>query len=614
MIPILQKIGASFHDQSTEFIVWAPLHDRVALVLTTPAGTIHDTETIHDMDKDGGGYWRATLPVTPGTRYGYRLGGKPETLPDPASLSQPDGVHGPSMVIDSRSFTWDDTDWKGLPLSNKVIYELHTGTFSPTHDFNGIVQKLDYLRELGINSIELMPLAQCPGDRNWGYDGVYPFAIQHSYGGIAGFQRLVNAAHAMGIAIIVDTVYNHLGPEGNYLPLYGPYFTDKYKTPWGNALNFDDAWCDGTRNFFLQNAAFWLEDLHVDALRLDAVHAIFDRSAIPFLQQLKELATEISQRTGSKKELIAEIDLNDPRYINPPAKGGYGLDGQWIDEFHHALHTALTGDTSGYYADFGGISHLEKAFRNTYVYNGAWSKYRHRHFGGQADNNAYDQFVVFSQNHDHIGNRPRGTRPGNDLTFEQQKLAAATVLLSPYTPLLFMGEEYDERNPFQYFVSFSDPALIDAVREGRAREFSHFADGQPLPDPQSQTTFDRSVLSWQIEAPGATLLRFYTALIRFRQTRPALQGRNRDTMIVHPATGQTLPIERRILNDHLFIWLHFGAQPVSLRNITWKHLHRVFDSADTLWGGPGSLAATVIPPGQTIDITAHSVLVFEKND
>jgi len=602
----LQKIGACSHDQSTEFIVWAPLRDRVELVMTTPA------ESIHAMQKDDDGYWRTTLAATPGTRYGYRLDGKPEILPDPASLSQPEGVHAPSMVVNIHAFNWDDTGWKGLPLSNTIIYELHTGTFSPTHDFDGIIRRLGYLHDLGINSIELMPLGQFPGDRNWGYDGVFPFAIQHNYGGIAGFRRLVHAAHAMGIAIIVDAVYNHLGPEGNYLPEYAPYFTDHYKTPWGKALNFDGAWSDGTRNFFLQNAAFWLEDLHVDALRLDAVHAIFDRSAVPFIQQLKELATEIGQRCDSKKTLIAEIDLNDPRYINPPAKGGYGLDGQWIDEFHHALRTVLTGDTSGYYEDFGGIAHLEKAFRNTYVYNGGLSKHRHRHFGGQADNNPYDQFVVFSQNHDQIGNRPRGTRLGTDLDFEQQKLAAATVLLSPYVPLLFMGEEYGEQNPFQFFVSLSDPALIEAVREGRAREFNHFA--VPLPDPQSETTFNSSVLSWQIEEPGATLLHFYTALIRFRQTRPALQGRTRDTMTVHTATGETLPIERKILNDHLFIWLHFGDQPVALQNITWKHLHRVFDSAGTQWGGPGSLSATDIAPGHPIDIAAHSVVVFEKND
>jgi maltooligosyltrehalose trehalohydrolase len=607
VITFLQKPGAWFNGRDTEFLVWAPLRRKVELLLATPA------EMPYPMEKDGFGYWRATFPVGPGTRYGFRLDDDTRIFPDPASLSQPDGVHALSQVIDVQAFPWNDSGWKGLPLSNRIIYELHTGAFSPTHDFQGIIRQLDYLHELGINTIELMPLAQFPGTRGWGYDGVYPYAIQHNYGGLAGFQRLVNAAHAIGISVIVDVVYNHLGPEGNYLTEYGPYFTDKYKTPWGRALNFDDTWSDGVRSFFLQNARFWLEDGHVDALRLDAVHAICDNSAIPFVQQLKELATEIGARTGCKKELIIEMDLNDPRYINPPSKGGYGMDGQWVDEFHHALRTLLTRDTSGYYADFGGITHLEKAFRNTYVYNNVYSPQRHRTFGGSAETNPYDQFIVFAQNHDHIGNRAEGDRLTDVVSFEQLKLAAATVLLSPYVPLLFMGEEYGEKNPFQYFVDFSEPTLIKAVREGRTREFNH-AGGDALPDPQSADTFNRSVLSWQTsEEPGATLLRYYRHLIRFRQTRPALQGRTRDTMTVHPPTGLTLPIERKILNDQLFIWFHFGDRPVSLENITWKHLGKVFDSADSNWGSPGVTAAAEVPPGHPILIAPYSVVVYEKN-
>jgi len=565
------------------------------------------------MEKDAYGYWSITLPASPGARYGFRLDGDIRSLPDPASLSQPEGVHALSQVVDVHAFPWNDSGWKGLPLSNRIIYELHTGAFSPTHDFEGILQKLDYLHALGINTIELMPLAQFPGTRGWGYDGVYPYAIQYSYGGLAGFQRLVNAAHAIGISVIVDVVYNHLGPEGNYLNEYGPYFTDRYKTPWGCALNFDSAWSDGVRSFFLQNARFLLEDAHVDALRLDAVHAIYDNSAIPFVQQLKELAAEIGARAGCKKELIVEMDLNDPRYINPPSKGGYGMDGQWADEFHHALRTLLTGDTSGYYEDFGDITHLEKAFRNTYVYNNVYSPHRHRTFGGSAETNPYDQFVVFAQNHDHVGNRAEGNRLTGILSFEQLKLAAATVLLSPYVPLLFMGEEYGERNPFQYFVDFNDAALIKAVHAGRAREFRH-GDADALPDPQAEETFNHSVLSWQTaEEPGATLLRYYRHLIRFRQSRPAFQGRTRDTMIVHPPAGLTLPIERKILNDQLFIWFHFGDQPVSLANITWKHLGKVFDSADVEWNGPGSSAATEIPPGHPIVLAPYSVVVYQKN-
>jgi maltooligosyltrehalose trehalohydrolase len=605
VIPFLQKPGAWFNGRDVRFVVWAPLRKKVDLVVAAP------TETLYRMEKDAQGYWTVTIPANPGARYGYRLDDSPKIVPDPASLSQPQGVHVLSEVVDVHAFPWNDSGWKGLPLSNRIIYELHTGTFSPTHDFDGIVQKLDYLHELGINTIELMPPAQFPGERGWGYDGVYPYAIQHNYGGLAGFQRLVNAAHAIGISVIVDVVYNHLGPEGNYLQEYGPYFTDKYKTPWGRALNYDDAWSDGVRSFFLQNARFWLEDLHVDALRLDAVHAICDLSAVTFVQQLKELATEIGARTGCKKELIVEMDLNDPRYINPSARGGYGMDGQWVDEFHHALRTLLTGDTSGYYEDFGEITQLEKAFRNTYVYNNVYSPYRHRTFGGSAENNSYDQFVVFSQNHDHIGNRAQGDRLTDILSFEQLKLSAATVLLSPYVPLLFMGEEYGEKNPFQFFVDFNDPALIKAVREGRAREFNHTS---ALPDPQAEATFDRSALSWQTTAePGATLLRYYRELIHFRQTRPALQGRTRDTTIVHPATGLTLPIERKILNDQLFIWFHFGDQAVSLENITWKHLGKVFDSADVQWNGPGSTAASEIPPGKPIVLAPYSVVVYEKN-
>jgi len=602
MRPLLQKIGAAYDPSATEFIVWAPLAQSVQLFLT---------DTRHAMQQDGE-YWKLSLPVSPGDRYGFCIdGGDP--LPDPASLHQPDGVHGLSAVVDRRPLE-PINGWQGIPLSNAIIYELHTGSFSSSHDFDGIIERLDYLQDLGINAIELMPLAQFPGERNWGYDGVFPFAVQHSYGGIEGFRRLATAAHRRGIAILVDVVYNHLGPEGNRLHHFAPYFTERYKTPWGSALNFDGPWSDGVRNYFLQNARFWLEELQVDGLRLDAVHAILDVSAVPFIQQLKELAMEIGKQTGCRKLVIAEMDLNDPRFINPPAKGGYGLDAQWNDEFHHALRALLTGDTRSYYSDFGSIAHLEKAFRNTYVYDGIYSPHRKRTFGGHADNNPYDQFVVFSQNHDQVGNRARGERPGAYLNLQQLKLAAATVLLSPYVPLLFMGEEYGETHPFQFFTHFSDQPLIEAVRKGRAAEFAGFDDGSPLPDPHSEATFAESQLAgWQAtEEPGATLLQYYKHLIRFRQTRPALQGRTRDTMIVHPALRQTLAIERKILNDHVFIWFHFGDTPVTHENITWQPLTKIFDSADTCWRGPGATAAVDLPSGAPIHIAPHSVVVYEK--
>ena len=559
-------IGARYTPDITEFTVWAPFRHRVELV----AGSSHT------MERDEWGYWRVRLPVEAGTRYMFRLDDE-ISCPDPASLAQPEGVHGPSAVVDLSAYHWQDEGWTGSAMANMIVYELHVGTFTASHDFDGVALKLDYLAELGVNAIELMPLAQFPGTRNWGYDGVYPFAVQHSYGGADGFRRLVDAAHRRGIAVVVDVVYNHFGPEGNYLSQYGPYFTDHYRTPWGAAINFDDSWSDGVRNFFLQNARLWLEDYRVDALRLDAVHAIKDLSAIPFIQQLKALATEIEHRTDRRKLLIAELDLNDPRYIHPPAKGGYGLDGQWVDEFHHALRTLLTGDRSAWYEDFGQIGQLEKAFRNTYVYDGVYSSYRKRVYGGQADGCAYDQFVVFAQNHDQVGNHACGERLTDHLTTAQLKLAAATVLLSPYVPLLFMGEEYGERNPFPYFVDFEDPELIKAVREGRAAEFCGFlSEGSAIPDPEAAVTFDRAVLSWKFDAE---LLSWYRELIRLRKTRPALQGRARNTMAVHPAVGSVLVVERKIVNDRVIIFLNFGATAVRLTDLMAERLRPVFGAA-----------------------------------
>jgi maltooligosyltrehalose trehalohydrolase len=558
-------IGALYSPEVTEFIVWAPFRHTVELL----AGASHA------LSPDDRGYWRVRVAVEVGCRYSFRLDGE-VPCPDPASLWQPEGVHGPSAVVDLSAYRWQDEGWTGITMDNMILYELHVGTYTASHDFDGVVRKLDHLAELGVNAIELMPLAQFPGTRNWGYDGVYPFAVQHSYGGVDGFRRLVDAAHQRGIAVVVDVVYNHLGPEGNYFSQYGPYFTDNYRTPWGSAVNFDDAWSDGVRNFFLQNARLWLEDYRVDALRLDAVHAIKDLSAIPFVQQLKELAMEIELRTGRRKLLIAELDLNDPRYIHPPAKGGYGLDGQWVDEFHHALRALLTGERTAYYADFGEIGHLEKAFRNTYVYDGVYSPYRHRVFGGHADGCPYEQFVVFDQNHDQVGNRVCGDRLTEHLTPAQLKLAAAVVLLSPYVPLLFMGEEYGERNPFPFFVSFEDPALIKAVREGRAAEFRGFAgEGLTIPDPEASQTYQSAVLSWEVDV---TLLDYYKELIRLRKTRPALQGRTRDTMVVHPAVGSVLMLERKIVNDHVFIFFNFSAEAVQVAGLTAEELTPVFSS------------------------------------
>ncbi len=611
---ISQRIGAAYDATASTFTVWAPFRRQVDLILQPPFSADPVSPAIHPMEKEETGYWKIRLPAAPGTKYWYRLDGT-AAYPDPASFSQPEGVQGPSELVDSKDFSWNDDGWKGLPLCNMIIYEIHTGSFSNSHDFEGILQRLDYFVELGINALELMPLGQFPGDRNWGYDGVFPFAVHSSYGGMREFQKLVNAAHAKGIAILVDVVYNHFGPEGNHLAHYGPYFTDKYHTPWGNAINFDDAWSDGVRNYFLQNARMWLEDYHVDGLRLDAVHAIKDLSASHFILQLKEEALEIERKTGRKKELIAEIDLNDPRYINPPEKGGYGLDGQWIDEFHHALHSLLTGERNAYYEDFGEMDHLEKAFRNTYVYNGIYSPHRKRTFGGKADNNPYSQFVVFAQNHDQIGNRATGDRLTATLSLEQLKLAAATVLLSPYTPLLFMGEEYGEKNPFPFFVSFTDPALVEVVQKGRKAEFPGFAADREIPDPQAEATFQQAILSWNYHDHfHSTLYQFYRFLIVFRKTRPAMQGRTRDSMIVYPAKEKTLCLERKIFTDQIIIYLNFSGQESLHNNLQDSTLHKLFDSASEEWSGPASAALTEIGPGGLITLSPYSALVFEKNN
>lgn len=543
-----------------EFSVWAPFRNDVKLV--TDSGT-------YDMQKDELGYWRVNVPGV--QTYQYLLDN--ELLrPDPASRRQPDGVHGPSAVVNT-DFNWTDENWKGLKLSEMVIYELHTGTFSPQQNFKGVISRLEYLRSLGVNAIEIMPVAQFPGSHNWGYDGVYPFAVHNTYGEL---KELVNAAHQYGIAVLLDVVYNHLGPEGNYFNDYGPYFTDKYKTPWGPAINFDDAYCDAVRAYYIQNALMWLEEFHIDGLRLDAVHAIWDCSAKHFIEELTSVVPP-------NKILIAEIDYNSPRYITSREKGGYGMHGQWIDEFHHALHSLLTKEVNGYYADFGGLAPLAKSFRDSYVFTGQYSTVRKRNFGVMPAND-YDQFVVFTQNHDQTGNRMLGERLSALVSFEAQKLAAAVLLLSPHVPLLFMGEEYGEKNPFQYFTSHSDEALIAAVRKGRKEEFASFSWEGEVPDPQAASTFNNSMLTWNLE--GSVLLEFYRYLIALRKTRRALLNTARDSVFVQ-VDGLVLAVERHGNGDRLLLLFNFGDAVASYKDT--RVLEKKFDSAAAIWNGPGTL-------------------------
>jgi maltooligosyltrehalose trehalohydrolase len=500
--------------------VWAPNAGRVDLVLLDGV-----RRRAFPMSPEDRGYFSNTLPDVPeGQRYAYRLDGGPER-PDPGSLWQPDGVHAASAVVRPDRFHWTDQDWKGVRRPDLVFYELHVGTFTPEGTFEAVIPRLAELRRLGVTAVELMPVGQFPGGRNWGYDGVHPYAAQNSYGGPHGLQRLVDACHSAGLAVFLDVVYNHLGPEGNYLGEFGPYFTDRYRTAWGRAMNYDDAGCDAVRDFVLDNARMWLREFHFDGLRLDAVHAIFDQSPRHILRAIQETAEEEGRRAGRAVHVVAESDLNDPRLLWPPGRGGYGLDAQWGDDFHHAVHTYLTGERQGYYQDYGPVQDLPKVLQDPFLAAGTFSPFRGRKHGAPAGDLPGDRFVVCLQNHDQVGNRARGDRLAALVDPPAGRLAASLMLLSPYLPLLFMGEEYGEDRPFLFFCSFGDEALIRAVREGRRNEFAAFAWQGEVPDPQAEATFRASQLSWSWPEGSARvgLRRLYADLLTARREWPALK-------------------------------------------------------------------------------------------
>jgi maltooligosyltrehalose trehalohydrolase len=597
------KVGSFVEDDNkTRFMVWAPEKDKIDVEIGG---------TFIPMHKDAFGYWSATTNSTGhGARYKFRINGG-KSVPDPASCFQPDGVHGHSEVID-RNFQWSDQKWKGLSLSEMIQYELHVGTFTNEGTFEGVISKLRYLKELGVNAIELMPLSQFPGTRNWGYDGVYPFAVQNSYGGPNGLKRLVNEAHQNGIAVILDVVYNHQGPEGNYFSEYGPYFTEKYKTGWGSALNYDDAYCDGVRNYYWQNALMWLDEFHIDGLRLDAVHAIWDYSAKPFIDELRAKVRALEIQTGRKKVLIAEFDLNNPRYINSPDKGGYGLDGQWVDEYHHALHSLLTGERDGYYEDFGDPSHLQKSLKDSYVYTGEYSIHRKKNFGA-VPLNPYDQFVVFAQNHDQIGNRLAGDRLTTQLPLEGLKLAAASYIVSPHVPMLFMGEEYGEKNPFQYFISHTDENLVKMVREGRKKEFSYFNWKEEIPDPQSEDTFNKCRLSWKYkEGEGAVLFNYYKHLIALRKSLKAFQSFERSSLTMLPSPDENIILFQRHHDGHqVIVALNFNREISRFLQPFAFPIRKMFDSSSTEWNGVLAFKPHMIEGDEPIEINPQSAQLFE---
>lgn len=576
--------GALYRGKGTfEFSVWAPFSMNVAVKIVSPE------VRIISMERDERGYWKALAGgLFPGARYVFRLNDDKER-PDPASRYQPEGVHSASELIDPDDFSWTDAGWYGIPLRDYIIYELHVGAFTPAGTFEAAINRLDYLKELGVTVIEIMPVAQFPGDRNWGYDGVYPYAPQNSYGGPRGLKKLVNACHEKGIAVILDVVYNHLGPDGNYLNDYGPYFTAKHKTPWGDAVNFDGPYSDEVRAYFTENALYWVTEYHIDALRLDAVDTIYDFGAC---HVLSEIAACVHRRADELERLIyviAESDLNDVKLISPPEFGGYGLDAQWSDDFHHALHAFLTGERKGYYRDFGGLEQLEKAFREGFVYSGEYSEYRKRRHGNSSRDVEARRLVVCSQNHDQVGNRMLGERLTSLLSFEQLKLAASCVILSPFVPLLFMGEEYGEEAPFQYFVHHIDEQLIEAVREGRSLEFSHFEWNGDVPDPQDKKTFLRSRIDPDQRRSGRQkrLFEYYKALLHLRKTLPGLAALHKETMeVLRYAREQSLVVAGRDELNPVLLAFSFSKDPVELPvTLPGENWMKAIDSSSPQWGG-----------------------------
>ncbi|HEX2961552.1 MAG TPA: malto-oligosyltrehalose trehalohydrolase [Ignavibacteriales bacterium] len=604
------KIGANYSgDGKCEFVVWSPMAEKMEVRI------LDGEERIIPMQRDEEYYWRAAAEnVRPGQHYFFRIDGETDRS-DPASNSQPEDVHGPSEIIDHNSFRWTDKGWEGIPITNYIIYEVHIGTLTDEGTFDSAIKRLDDLKDLGVTAIEVMPVSQYPGERNWGYDGVYPFAVQSSYGGAEALKRFVDACHNKGLSVIIDVVYNHFGPAGNYLHSYGPYFTSKYKTPWGDAINFDEEYSDGVRNYFIENVLYWLRDFHVDALRLDAVHSIYDFSARHILEEMAEYTDHLSKTEGRKHYLILESDLNDVRLINPREIGGYGCHAQWTDDFHHSLHTLLTGENSGYYVDFGTMGDMAKALKNSFVYTGQYSRSRKRSHGNDPSERPTYQFIVSTQNHDQIGNRAFGERLSSLVSFDAAKLAAGVMLLSPYIPMLFMGEEYAEDTPFQYFVSHSDPVLVKAVQEGRKEEFKNFQWQSEVPDPQSEMTYMNSKLKWEKRHEGkhGVMLEFYRELIRLRNTLPALKNFDRSDMSVTEVEDDKIIFFHRWKRENgIYCLMNFNDMEVtSYAPVPKGRWRKVLDSAEGRWMGKGSSMPDKLDKKQDVTIKEFSFALYE---
>ena len=585
-----------------QFRVWAPLAEEIVLVVKTPR------ELVLPMTREHDSFHAIAAEIGAGADYVYRIDGKRER-PDPVSRWQPHGVHGASRVVDPNAFQWSDSGWKGISLEDYVLYELHIGTFTPAGTFAAATARLDYLREVGITAVEIMPVAQFPGARNWGYDGVYPYAVQSSYGGPDELKRLVDECHRRGLAAVIDVVYNHLGPEGNYLPEYMPCFSRNHKSPWGEALNYDGPYSYGVRRYVIENALYWLTEYHIDALRLDAVHGIFDFGARHVLAELGERFHHEAARLGRHAFLIAESDLDDVRVIRSAAESGWGMDAQWNDAFHHSVHTALTSDRHGYFADYNGLADLRKAIVEGYVYDWRYSKYRKRLHGSSSADRPGRQFVVFTQNHDQVANARAGKRPASTLSAGQEKIAAALLICTPNLPLFFMGQEFGTKSPFTYFTDFQDHALGRAVSEGRKKEYEGFL-GAGFIDPQSTEAFTSSKLRWEElgEPAHDDMLRFHRDLLALRKQHRCLSNCRKDlTSVEFDGTANWITLQRRgESGEFAVIACNLGERRLAIP------LARG-DLALALFGGePGAHAPAreIAPDQRSVELEPLSIAIY----
>jgi maltooligosyltrehalose trehalohydrolase len=553
------------------------------------------------MEKRSRGYWSAPIEgAGPGTDYAFVIDGLEPALPDPRTQWQPHSVHSESRLVDHSAFAWSDQDWQAQPLSSALIYELHLGTFTPEGTLKAAESRLDYLKALGVTHVELMPIANFPGKRGWGYDGVDLYAIFNAYGEPDDLKRFVDACHAKGLAVLLDVVYNHLGPVGNYLGKFGPYFTHSHTTPWGDAVNFEEAGATEVRRFLIDNALMWLRDYHIDGLRLDAVHAYVDRSAIHFLEEITGEVRRLEAAMGKHFVLIAESDLNDPRIVKAEEAGGYGLDAQWSDDFHHALFSVISGERAGYYADFGSLAQLAKSLRRVFVYDGNYSDYRHRNHGRQIVGLSGHRFIGFVQNHDQVGNRAQGERVSHEAGVGRAKIAAALVLTAPFVPMLFQGEEFGASAPFLYFTDYDDPELGRMISEGRKKEFVAFGWApDQIPDPQDEQTFLQSKLNWAelTEQPHRSLLQWYKDLITLRRNQSKLSDGNLNAVNVRfDEDAQWLVLERGTLR----VACNLGKAPVDVEVGDTSRILLASDDSIALSGtnlklGPDSVAVMSVP-------------------